>query len=86
MNLYLLTTTRTKNFDNQFVQPHYDFLNSLKEKNQLQAFGPFSDASGGAYVIKCNSLDEATKIGYSDPLIKSGSSTIVVKEWMVKEL
>ncbi|AYV74481.1 YciI family protein [Bacillus sp. PK3-056] len=84
MKLYLLTTTRTPEFNNEFVQPHYDFLNNLKEKKQLETFGPFSDGSGGAYLIKCDSLEEATKIGYSDPLIKSGSSSVVIKEWMVK--
>ncbi|MGP7816771.1 YciI family protein [Niallia sp. 01092] len=84
MNLYLLTTTRTQNFDQNYVQPHYDFLDKLKENNQLEAFGPFSDSTGGAYVIKCDSLDEAVKISESDPLIKSGSSTVDVKEWMVK--
>ena len=85
MKHYLLTTTRTPEFKNEFVQPHYDFLNTLKENNQLVTFGPFSDGSGGAYLVKCNSLNEATKIGNSDPLIKSGSSTVVIKEWMIKE-
>ncbi|MGJ7909962.1 YciI family protein [Neobacillus sp. LXY-1] len=85
MNLYLITTSRTENFNNDFIKPHYDFLDKLKHNNQLEAYGPFSDGSGGAYLIKCNSLDEATKIGNSDPLIKSGSSTVVVKEWILKD-
>ncbi|MFT8323122.1 MAG: YciI family protein [Bacillus sp. (in: firmicutes)] len=85
MRQYLLTTTRTPEFNNEFVQPHYDFLNSLKEKKQLEAYGPFGDGSGGAYLITCGSLDEATKIGNSDPLMKSGSSTVIIKEWKIKK-
>lgn len=47
-------------------------------------YGPFSDASGGAYLIRAGSLEEAKRIGHADPIIKTGSSTIVVKEWMTK--
>jgi uncharacterized protein len=84
MSLFLLTTIRTSKFDPSFIQPHYDFLDCLKEKNYLKAFGPFNDGTGGAYVIECDSLEEAIKISHSDPLIKSGSSTVVVKEWLLK--
>ncbi|MDP4086790.1 MAG: YciI family protein [Bacillota bacterium] len=85
MKHYLLLTTRTSSFNEAFIQPHYDYLNKLKETNQLVTYGPFSDGKGGAYVIKSESLEEAIEIGHSDPLIKSGSSIVVVKEWHLKE-
>jgi uncharacterized protein YciI len=42
-------------------------------------------SSGGAYVIKASSLEEATTIGHADPMIKEGSSTLTIKEWLVKQ-
>lgn len=86
MKHYLLITTRTSSFNEVFIRPHYEYLNKLKERNQLEAYGPFSDGKGGAYLIKGGSLEEATTIGHSDPLVKSGSSTVEVKEWNLKEI
>jgi uncharacterized protein YciI len=85
MKHYLLITTRTSSFNQEFIQPHYDYLNKLKEKKQLEAYGPFSDGKGGAYLIKSDSLEEAIQIGHSDPLVKSGSSTVIIKEWILKD-
>jgi uncharacterized protein len=59
-------------------------LDQLKQNNQLELYGPFGDGTGGAYVINVASLEEATKIGYSDPLILSGSSSLIIKEWKTK--
>ncbi|ASB88173.1 YciI family protein [Bacillus sonorensis] len=84
MTRYLLMTTRTENFDNTYVPAHYDYLNRLKEENRLEMYGPFGDGSGGAYLIQADSFEEAQKIGHSDPLIESGASILVVKEWLTK--
>lgn len=84
MNKYLFITTRTENFDPEQIPAHYEYLNRLKKDNRLEMYGPFSDASGGAYLIRAGSLEEAKRIGHQDPIIKTGSSTIVVKEWMTK--
>ncbi|MCY9341011.1 hypothetical protein MOF28_22125 [Bacillus haynesii] len=51
MKKYLLITTRTENFKDEYVPAHYQFLDRLKSVNRLEMFGPFSDASGGAYLI-----------------------------------
>jgi len=59
-------------------------LENLKKNNRLELYGPFSDSTGGAYLIKAESLEEAVLIGNSDPLIKSSSSTVIVKEWLTK--
>jgi uncharacterized protein len=81
---YLLITTRTDNFNPDDIQGHYDHLERLKIEGRLDMFGPFSDSTGGAYLIKASSLNEATKIGYSDPLIQNGSSTLSIKEWLLR--
>lgn len=84
LNKYLFITTRTEKFDPEQIPAHYEYLNRLKKENKLEMYGPFSDATGGAYIIRAGSFTEAQRIGQLDPLIKSGSSTIVVKEWMTK--
>lgn len=47
-------------------------------------FGPFSDGTGGAYVIEAGSLEEAKEIGHADPLVTSRSSELTIKEWKLK--
>ncbi|KAA6451220.1 YciI family protein [Bacillus swezeyi] len=84
MKRYLLMTTRTENFNDTYVPAHYDFLNRLKTENRLEMYGPFSDKTGGAYLVRAHSFEEAKKIGDSDPLIENGSSTLVIKEWLTK--
>ncbi|CAM5786056.1 YciI family protein [Brevibacillus borstelensis] len=81
MNRYLLITNRTESFNSVDIPGHYE---QLKQNNRLELYGPFSDVSGGAYLIKAESLEEAIAIGNADPLIKSGSSTLSVKEWLTK--
>jgi uncharacterized protein YciI len=84
LNKYLFITTRTENFNPEHIPAHYEYLSRLKKENKLEMYGPFSDASGGAYIVRARSFEEAKRIGESDPLIKNGSSTIIVKEWMTK--
>jgi uncharacterized protein YciI len=84
MNRYLLITNRTESFNSADIPGHYEHLEQLKQNNRLELYGPFSDVSGGAYLIKAESLEEAIAIGNADPLIKSGSSTLSVKEWLTK--
>jgi uncharacterized protein YciI len=84
VSYFLLMTTRTNKFDSNDIQGHYDHLEKLKKEELLEMYGPFSDTTGGAYLIKAASLDEAIKIGNSDPLIQNGSSTLTIKEWLLR--
>jgi uncharacterized protein len=84
VSYFLLMTNRTNKFDSNDIQGHYDHLEKLKKEELLVMYGPFSDATGGAYLIKAASLDEATNIGNSDPLIQNGSSTLTIKEWLLR--
>ncbi|MCY8720121.1 YciI family protein, partial [Bacillus sp. S10C12M] len=56
MNTYLMLTTRTNQFKQGHVAEHYEFLDRLQAEKRLKMFGPFSDATGGAYVIEASSL------------------------------
>lgn len=84
MNRYLLITTRTEKFDANIIPGHYEHLENVKRNGRLDLFGPFGDSTGGAYLIKAESMEEAVIIGNSDPLIKTGSSTLTIKEWLAK--
>ncbi|NGM82119.1 hypothetical protein G5B47_06810 [Paenibacillus sp. 7124] len=84
MNRYLIITERTERFNPDDIKGHYEHLDQLKKENRLEMYGPFSDSSGGAYLITASSLDEAEKIGQADPLIRSGSSAVTVKEWHLR--
>lgn len=59
MNTYLMLTTRTDQFKQKHVAGHYEFSDRLQAEKRLKLFGPFSDATGGAYVIEAGSLEEA---------------------------
>ncbi|KFI04386.1 YciI family protein [Bacillus spizizenii] len=80
MNTYLMLTTRTDQFKQKHVAGHYEFSDRLQAEKRLKLFGPFSDATGGAYVIEAGSLEEAEEIGHADPLVTSGSSMLTIKE------
>ena len=81
---YLIITTRTPDFRSEVIEDHYNFLDQLRLKNQLEIAGPFSDKSGGAYVIKAENLEKALEIAYQDPIYTTKSSTIEVHEWNAK--
>ena len=79
--LYLVTTLRKPSFDPAVVEPHYAFLDELKAKGRLRLWGPFTDGSGGAYVLEAQSLAEAQATALRDPVHTSGSSDVRVLEW-----
>jgi uncharacterized protein YciI len=81
---YLITTFRTPQFDSSVIEAHYAFLDGLRQKGQLELAGPFTDKSGGAYLIKAENLEEATAIALSDPVHTSKSSIVTVYEWCAK--
>ena len=81
---YLVTTFRTPQFQPAVIDEHLAFLNRLRQQNQLELAGPFTDKSGGAYVIRAENLEEAKAIAFSDPVHTSGSSQVTVYEWNAK--
>lgn len=81
---YLVTTFRTPQFDPAVIEAHYAFLDGLRRQGKLELAGPFTDKSGGAYLIMAASLDEARELAFSDPLHTSKSSIVTVYEWHAK--
>jgi len=85
MQRYLIMTLRTEQFDPAVIEPHYAHLDKLRERGVLELFGPFTDKSGGAYLVRAQDLDEARAIAHADPVHTSGSSKVTVYEWNAKE-
>ncbi len=81
---YLVTTFRTPQFQTSVIDDHYAFLDRLRQEGKLELAGPFTDKSGGAYVIRANNLDEARTVAFSDPVHTSKSSVVTVYEWNAK--
>ena len=72
-----------KSFEDQpGIQAHVGFLRGLFEDGKLHMGGPFLDNSGGMAVLAVSSLDEARRIGESDPTVKQGLLTVASKPWM----
>ena len=81
---YLVMTLRTPEFDPALIDAHYAFLDCLRQEGRLDLAGPFTDHSGGAYLLHAETLTKAVEIAHRDPLHQSGSSLITVREWATR--
>lgn len=84
MYRYLVTTIRTLQFQPSVIDAHYAFLDRLRQQGKLEMAGPFTDKSGGAYLIKATNLEEARALAFSDPVHTTNSSVVTVYEWNAK--
>ncbi|HKB60659.1 MAG TPA: YciI family protein [Gallionellaceae bacterium] len=66
------------------IDGHYAFLDRLRQEGKLELAGPFTDKTGGAYVIRADSLEQARELAFSDPVHTTGSSIVTVYEWNAK--
>jgi uncharacterized protein len=78
---YLVTTFRTENFNEDVIPRHYAFLTDLRASGKLEGGGPFTDRSGGAYILIADSLLEAREIAFKDPVHLEHCSLVNVHEW-----
>lgn len=78
---YLIVAIRTPHFKHSVIDAHKEYLTQLKEDGRLVLSGPFTDNSGGAYVIEANNIESAKAIAFNDPIHLSGSSIKSVYEW-----
>lgn len=81
MKRYLVTVMRNPGFDASLVPAHAAFLDGLRQRKQLEMAGPFSDTSGGAYLLLADDQEAAEALAFTDPLHASGASTVNVREW-----
>ena len=82
--LYLVLAMRTPHFQAAAGEAHKAFLADLAEQGVLDATGPFTDGSGGAYLLRASDLASATELAHRDPLHTSGSSALTVHEWRMR--
>ena len=80
---YLVLAMRTPRFDASAIEPHRRFLDELRAQGRPELTGPFTDKSGGAYLLRAQSLAEANAIVARDPLVMTGASQVSVYEWAV---
>ncbi len=83
MRKYLVMVMRTPRFTPAVVEPHKRFLAELRERGMLQETGRFTDNTGGAYIVLADSLEQAKKIVYTDPVHTTGASELTVYEWEI---
>lgn len=78
---YLVMAMRTPQFQQSVISAHKQYLAKLKTEGVLELTGPFTDQSGGAYIIRAKDLAEAKALAFGDPIHTSGSSRVTVYEW-----
>jgi uncharacterized protein YciI len=78
---YLVMAMRTPQFLQSVVEAHREYLAQLKGQGLLELAGPFTDKTGGAYLITAKDLESARSIAFSDPIHTTGSSVLSVYEW-----
>ncbi|BFI96690.1 MAG: YciI family protein [Rhodanobacter sp.] len=82
MNRYLVMLMRRPQCDPAVVPLHREFLESLRAQGRNELSGPFGDKSGGAYLLRAGSFEEALGIAHRDPAHTSGGWDITVHEWL----
>jgi uncharacterized protein YciI len=81
MKRYLVMAMRKSGFTDAVVIRRLEFLDALRQADQLEMTGGFSDRTGGVYVLQADSLTAAQAIADADPLATTGSSLLTVHEW-----
>jgi len=81
MNRYLVLVMRRPQLDPAVIPQHQQFLQELREQGRNEMSGPFSDKTGGAYLLLAHDMAEAEAIARRDPAHTSGGWTITVYEW-----
>ena len=81
---YLVMTMRTPQFQPCVIEAHQAYLERLRLSGNLEMSGPFTDKTGGAYLIRAANLEEAKALAHSDPVHTTKSSVVTVYEWNTK--
>lgn len=84
MKLYLVMAMRRANLDLALVAPHKQYLAELAAQGRIERTGPFSDGSGGAFVLRAEDMEEARSLIHGDPGYIGGGWDITFYEWQVR--
>jgi len=77
-------TLRTSQFQTSVIEAHLAFLEHLRQNGYLELSGPFTDKTGGAYLIKAANFEEAKALVFADPVHTTKSSVVTIYEWNAK--
>ncbi|WP_280414419.1 YciI family protein [Nocardia carnea] len=83
MRKYLVLAIRTRAYDPAVGEPHRQFLVDLRARGMLQESGPFTDSTGGAYIVLAESRPAAEAVVFTDPLHTTGAAELTVYEWEI---
>ena len=67
-------------------EAHEAFVDYLIERHAILLGGPFAEDVGdadGAYVLRCDGIEDARSIAAGDPLVVNGVSRAVCVEWQL---
>ena len=78
---YLVMALRTPQFQPSVIEAHQAFLERLRQSGNLEMSGPFTDKTGGAYLLRAANFEEAKALAFNDPLHITKSSVVTVYEW-----
>jgi len=84
MPVYLVLLRRRPVVDPAAIGAHRAFLEALRAQGVLERSGPFSDNSGGAYLIHADDLAAAQAIVEIDPASTSGGWDVTIHEWLAR--
>jgi uncharacterized protein YciI len=81
---FLFYNQRTDRWTADVLPHHLAYLADLRAAGKIELSGGFADGSGGAVIIRAESLEEAQSIAANDPITKRGTHRITVYEWLAQ--
>ena len=84
MQRFLVLMIRRPAFDPAVVPSHHAYLEHLRAQGHNEMSGGFGDKSGGAYLLRAESLAQAQTLVQQDPAFSSGGWDVTVREWLAK--
>ena len=66
----------------EYLSEHIVFLKTLQTEGILISSGNFPDESGGMYILKAGSIEDARSIVENDPYIKNEECQYTVSRWL----
>jgi uncharacterized protein YciI len=82
--LILMSPSGTGSADAELQTEHERFVDELDHASKVVLGGGWEPAAGGfdgAYLVSCDSLEEARAIAASDPLVRADAIRCEVVEW-----
>jgi uncharacterized protein YciI len=82
--LVLMAATGSTSAAGELHREHERFIDDLDQANKIVLGGSWRPAAAGleaAYLLSCQSLDEARQIAAADPLVRGDAMRCQVVEW-----